>query len=373
MIPAPPWLADEPELHELLGAVLDRFDQRPGESRQQRLHFGAEKSLPSLKRLDGEADQLWRFVHELQRLGILTVRPGKRGPYDADWKGAKLAFAPDCEAPLRGWLDRPREAPVIQAWREAVKERAEAFPAGIETLLKRRFAVPGFSDAEVVTAFARIGRIAEPLTLRQLSALLFRGDSKRLDGREELIRALFPDFPLKPRPLVIAVHLPALWHGVLFIENQDTYAAAVAGEYPAAHELALVYGAGFRGGAERIREPGSVLLHYSGEGARAEFEAWWFDHRPAPGSLHFFGDLDFAGFSILVALRQRFGEVGAWEPGYAPLLERLQAGHGHTPEAADKQQQTDPVRTGCPYADDTLLPAIRRLGFIDQESPTHLL
>ncbi len=366
---APPWLADEPELHELLTKVLDRFDQQPGEERRQRLYFAAEQHLPPLKRLDAEADQLWRFVLELQRRGVLTVDAGRRGPYDAAWEGARLAFLPDCEGILRTWFGRPPEEPAIRVWRAAVQELAAAFQGGIDALLKRRITVTGFSDREVVEAFARIGVITESLTLRQLSALLFRGDSKRLDGREELVRALFPEFPIKPRPLVIAIHLPNPWRGVLFIENQDTYAAAVAGEYPDAHELALVYGAGFRGGAERIRQPGSALLHYSGEGNHAEFEAWWLDRRPAPGPLHFFGDLDFAGMSILASLRQRFGEVDAWEPGYASLLEQLQDGLGHSPDAASKEQQCDPGRTGCSHADNTLLPAMRQMGFIDQETP----
>lgn len=369
MQPLPPWLNDEDELRALLGRVLDRFDQQPGEERRQQLYFSAERELPSLNNMDTAADQLWHLVRQLAALGLCAIRSGRRGPYDPEWKNARLAFVPQAEDTLRAWLDRPREEPAIRAWRAAVAQHAAAFPGRIDALLKRRIAIPGHSDGEVVAALARSGTFSEPLTLRQLSARIFRGDSKRLDDREELIRALFPHLPLKPRPLVVAVYLPETYRGVLFIENQDSYAAALAGSWSAAAGLALVYAAGFRGGAERIRERDAALLHYAGSHRdAAAFEAWWFDGAAEPGPLHFFGDLDFAGMAILAALRQRFGTVHAWQPGYAALLEHLHAGHGHAPLDADKQQQADPGHTGCPYADEVLLPAARRLGFIDQEA-----
>jgi hypothetical protein len=70
---------------------------------------------------------------------------------------------------------------------------------------------------------------------------------------------------------------------------------------------------------------------------------------------------------ILSGLRQRFGEVTAWETGYLPLLEQLRSGGGHTLEAADKQSQNDPGKVGCEFADQELLPAIREYGGVDQE------
>jgi hypothetical protein len=48
-------------------------------------------------------------------------------------------------------------------------------------------------------------------------------------------------------------------------------------------------------------------------------------------------------------------------------LEQLRNHGGHTLDAADKQGQTDPVTTGCVFADRELLPAIRECGGIDQE------
>jgi hypothetical protein len=370
--PTPPWLRDEPELLALLGKVLDRFDKQPGEARSQRLYIPLEKNLPALKRQDDEADRLWHFVNELTRQNLCTIAAGKRGPYDPDWKGARLAFEPEAETTLRHWLQRPAETPAIQHWRQAVETAAAegAFPGEIEPLLKRRIAIPDMSDAEVVAAFASIGAIKAPLTLRQLSARLFRGDSKRLDDRESLLLALFPDLPLMPRPLVINVYLPTACNGVLFIENQDSYTLACDGNPPAASDLALVYAAGFRGTAQRLRQRDGARLHYAGPGktrGQADFENWWYDLAPPPGPLAFWGDLDFSGMNILTVLRKRFGGVVAWEPGYRPLLEQLASQGGHALEAADKQNQTDPGVTGCNFADRELLPAIRAKGCIDQE------
>jgi hypothetical protein len=369
MPPAPPWLADEAELRALLGRVLDRFDQQPGDERRQRLHFSAEKELSALGRVDAAADQLWHLVRQLESRGLCAIKAGRRGPYDPEWRHTRLAFAPQAEDTLRAWLGRPREEPALRAWRAAVQQQAAAFPGGIDVLLKRRVIVPGCSDAEVITALARIAAMQEPLTLRQLSARLFHGDSKRLDEREELVRTLFPQFPLQPRALIVSVFLPASCQGVLFIENQDSYAAALAGAWADAAGLALVFAAGFRGGAERVRERGTTLLHYAaGSAEHAAFETWWFDDSVSPGPLYFFGDLDFSGMAILAALRLRFGAVTAWQPGYVPLMARLQAGLGHAPGAADKQLQIDPGHTGCHYADTVLLPAARQFGFIDQEA-----
>jgi hypothetical protein len=370
--PTPPWLYDEPELLALLGAVLDRFDKQPGEARSQRLYFPVEKKLPSLKRQDDEADRLWYFIQELAKLSLCTIAQGKPSPYDPNWKDARLAFPPEAETTLREWLQRPLEPPAIQAWHEAVQTEAAkgAFPGNIGPLLKRRISIPGMSDTDVVTAFAHIGSVEEPLTLRQLSARHFHGDSKRLDEREPLLLALFPDLKPQPRPLLINVYFPSTCNGVLFIENQDSYTLACEGRPRTATGLALVYAAGFRGTAERLRQRDGVKLHYAGPGQshwQAPFEHWWFDQAAPPGPINFWGDLDFAGMAILTVLRQRFGDLSAWEPGYRPLLEQLRNQGGHTLEAADKQGQTDPGATGCNYADQELLPAIRAYGCIDQE------
>jgi hypothetical protein len=157
----------------------------------------------------------------------------------------------------------------------------------------------------------------------------------------------------------------------LFVENQDTYAAAAAGTPTEASEFALVYAAGFRGTAARVRNRLGAMLHYAGPGLRelaARFDAWWYDGGPAFGPAWFWGDLDFAGMQILKSLRSRFADLEAWSVGYEPLRVQLEVGGGHGTRADDSKGQIDPVLTGCAYADSVLLPAIRRRGRMDQES-----
>jgi len=367
----PRWLDEEAEIVALLHSVIDRFEQQPGEERSQRIHIPAERALPALKRLDESADQSWLFISELQRLGVLDIKPGRRSLLDAQWSGAKLAFPPDTEAILRHWLNRPARPSELKVWRELVNQNVAAFPGDISVLMRRRLSIPGHTDTETLVALTQIGRFREPITLRQLSATLFRGNSKLLDERKELVQALYPDLQIRQRAIVVAIHLPSHIEGILFIENQDSYISACEAALPGVDHLALVYAAGFRGCAERVREPGGALLHYRGEGYerwREHFELWWLNQQDWPMPLYFFGDLDFSGMEILGTLRRRFGNVVAWQPGYGQLLARLLSEGGHMPDAADKQLQSDPVAVGCSYADEVLLPAMRHHGFLDQET-----
>jgi hypothetical protein len=387
-IEKPIWLSEEAHILAMLHVVLDRFDRQPGDVRQRHVTLAAEEQLPALAGNDSQADGTWAQILELERLGVLAVRAGRRAHYDADWKSARLAFAPLCEPVLRDWLHREWLEPAMLSWRRAVAALPDAFPGGCEPLLKRRIVIPNRSAEEILTALATLGKRGAPAgagpqgpgtqgtapaTLRQLSATAFWGDSKVLDDRGDLIASLFPDLVVRERILVVAVHLPATCSGVLFIENQDTYTAAVGGFPEQARSFALIYAAGFRGTAARIRSRSGVLLHYSGDGSaalRPPFERWWYAEGTshAPGPLWFWGDLDFAGMQILKALRSRFADVCAWRIGYEPMLEILRTRGGYSPPATDSQGQVDPGATGCPFADGELLPAVRSYGQIDQES-----
>lgn len=366
----PPWLAQEPEILALLHAVLDRFDQQPGETRHKAILLPAEKYLGSLAASDVAADRTWALLLELQRRDALTIRQAKRGPYDAEWRHSKLAFAPESEAVLRSWLERAPVERAMQVWRRAVHARAHAFPGSCEILLQRRIALAGRTADEIIEALVRIGEIRGPATLRQLSAFAFWGDSKVLDERGDLIAALFPNLEVRERPIVVAIFLPHDPDAVLFIENQDTYTAATTGVPAALQRHVLVYASGFRSSALRIRNRAGTVLHYAGPGgeqAKLDLERWWFDESAPPWPCYFWGDLDFAGMQILKTLRARFGDVAAWQPGYAPMLAALGTRGGHRGHGEEASAQMDPQLTGCRYADETLLPAIRAHGQMDQE------
>ncbi|MDY0748967.1 hypothetical protein SNE35_31000 [Paucibacter sp. R3-3] len=207
--------------------------------------------------------------------------------------------------------------------------------------------------------------------LRELSARHFRGHSKVLDAREELLRLLGADERhLLEAPIQLLVDLPERWTGeeVLFIENGVSFERMAGQRQPAWARAALLYAAGFRGGARRLRERTGASLYWRGRVADLDarrFEAWL--HAGADEALvSFYGDLDFAGLAILAQLRASFPACGAWRPGYEALLARL--GLGHAPEDAGKERQQDPGVTGCSFADDVLLPALRNeRRCVDQE------
>ena len=273
-------------------------------------------------------------------------------------------------APQRSWLPCGsacfETTGVHQAWRAAVQ--ASVFDEQAEWLQERPIQVAGRSAEEILMALAQARDLRGTLTLRQLSAQLFWGDSKLLDERGEMVARLLPHLQISERAIVVNVWLPESFHGVLFIENQDTYTAACRGDL-SIHGLAWVYAAGFRTTAARIRHADGALLHFAGAGATqsAVFTTWWSGdarHSTAEQELYFWGDLDFAGMQILKSLRERFGDVTAWRPGYEPMLQIVSERGGHARDAA----QLDPGVTGCGYADQVLLPAIRQQGSLDQES-----
>ena len=206
---APPvWLQEDAEIRALLHAIVDRFDRQRADARQRHVSVPAEKHLPTLARVDAQADQCWALVCQLEQLGVLAVRVARRNPLDPQWSGAKLAFPLESEPVLREWLRREWFEPASALWRQAVQAHAKSFAGEGEALLARKVDIPARSAAEVVAAFSRIATVSGPITLRQLSAAVFWGDSKVLDDRAELITALFPDLVVLERPLVVSVSFP---------------------------------------------------------------------------------------------------------------------------------------------------------------------
>jgi hypothetical protein len=367
----PLWLDEEAEIGALLHLALDRFDRQRGVDRQRRITLAVRDHLPSLARADAAADQTWSFVRELARRGVLAIREGSRSHYDVDWRGAKVMFAPESEETLRLWLRREWSEPAALIWRRAIESYSAKFPDSGAALMSQRIVIENRSPDDIVAALAAAADIRVPLTLRQLSATVFWGDSKILDDRGDLVAALLPHVTILDRTLVVAVHLPERCKGVLFIENQDTYTAAAAGIPVEAAELALVFAAGFRGTAARVRSRSGALLHYAGPGLREFarcFDTWWYDGGAGFGPAWFWGDLDFAGMQIVKSLRVRFADLTAWPDGYEPLRVQLETHGGYGARTDDPKGQVDPVLTGCAYADSVLLPAIRHFGRRDQES-----
>jgi Uncharacterized protein conserved in bacteria C-term(DUF2220) len=213
------------------------------------------------------------------------------------------------------------------------------------------------------------------MPLREASARVFHARSKVLDHREELLRLLGAvpgQFFEAPIQLLMAFPLDTEhFNAVLFIENGVTFERMADHRQEAWADMVLVYAAGFKAGAKRLRHPQGCRVYVRQATAPTQVDfalvaRWLFDGKEKP--TFFFGDLDFAGMQILARLREGFPTAQAWEPGYASLAGILSHRQGHPPDAADKSGQLDPGITGCAYADTVLLPLMRQSQqFADQE------
>lgn len=217
------------------------------------------------------------------------------------------------------------------------------------------------------------------MPLRVASARVFHGRSKVLDSRDELLRLLGASpGQFWEAPIQLLVDIPPAFDEALFVENLVTFEEMADRRQPGWARSVLIYGAGFKGSAKRLRSrQGCRIYVRSSHGEMAAMDpsvgrgldavhAWLFGRSSLP--VRFFGDLDFAGMQILASLREVFPTAQAWHPGYCELVQHLSTGGGHLPEMASKERHADPGATGCEFADGELLPLMRQHGrFVDQE------
>lgn len=364
-------LIEQPLLAEETYAILHRLLDKADAGRMRlQLKFGV-KETPELYDFGAQSqvDLVWDDLKQLEQMGVLELKLKRQRSGSKAYDDGRIDLIYEAESTLREWLQRPGFDPQYHLWSNALNKYSHCFEDEGDALKQAIWSYPGRNYKQLAGAFALIAEtLQKPMTLRQLSALCFWGNSKYLDHAEAVIRATFPSLyqNIRSRPMLLPVYLPEQLSGILFIENQDTFLAMVA-EAPQA--LGLVYLGGFRGTAQRVREPGQVIFSFVGAPAvssREAFDAFWLGHNPIP--CHFWGDLDYAGMKILAALTQVFPGMEAWVPGYRPMLNFLQEGMGHIPAAAKKDKQVKPGVIGCDYADYVLMPAIEtHQGFVDQE------
>lgn len=365
-IPPPTWLAEEVWLRELLGWFLDRVEQPRLRAITRRIN---SSTIPALFRFDGDVNFRWRLIKELEsEHGVFSIQyEGKTSGYRERYENAQLRLNPDSEELLRQWLQRPRIDPTLTAWREAVSREQGRFADGGSALHAAPIAVDGYDSEELVAAFAAIGNwLGQGLTLREIAARCFRGDSKFLDLRQDLLAKCYGErvASIAPRPLLLSAFAPPDFKHLLIVENQDSF-LRLARRPPRGH--ALLYSGGFRASAQRLTSAHTRFAFLPGSDNERFARLWLSAAMPA----YFWGDLDFAGMGILKALRQSLPELTAWQPGYATMLALLQNGGGHSAAQGGKAAQSDPGDTGCTYADGLLLPALRQhRRCVDQEVVT---
>jgi hypothetical protein len=385
---------EDPGARRVLLALVERHENAP-----DRIHPPMFRLTPGRmpefgeRRRAGEADQCWMALKMMEEADLIHIEDGKpkvgHAPYELS---PMVRFVPASFEEACRLLGRRANAPSrSMVWRQALEMALPGEDALHEAISSNWVEILGRSAPEVAQRLALLRAEKHGTFLRQVSARLFWGDSKLLDGRADLVCAVLGvkncPFPESPVQLQVDIVNPD-FHGILFVENVMVFEymrsiARPTGGTPGSFGdstgpftgLALAQAHGFRGTARRIRTKLGCSIYYSNLGAscqraRERLESWFFgasDTTDSP-SVFFWGDLDFAGMAILKALRVAFPGATAWEPGYAQLLKSVEEGYGHEPVAVGKENQRDPGTTGCAYADNVLLPKMREIGrFMDQE------
>lgn len=373
----PLWLGAAP-MQALLNHLIDKLDAAQQQEREfvRAVRLDA-RIFPHLFKAEFEEDKerLWTQLSTLADWGWLAIKLDRAQPGQAPYQRNPRVNVLD-EAALRETINRPaRVRSAGELWREAVERHLVASDECKMTVSRYRLEISGRSAEDVVCQLNGLAGLAdEPLLLREVSARLFWGLSKVLDGRQSLVAAILQveECPFPEMPIQLQVFLPqGGFTGVLFVENLATFEQATREAAGRFSGLALVYAAGFKGSARRLRFANGASVYFAAHGTvedrqTSRFLAWLRAETRLPS--WFWGDLDHAGMRILAALRGVFHDASAWEPGYSPMLERLQAGQGHAAESGAKAGQQPIAVTGCAYADRQLIPALMRTcRFVDQE------
>lgn len=378
----PPAYLQNPDIRIMFNRFLDRLDNRPSAQRTNSIsRIVSPQHFPRLFEPDEPDDDavFWQLILRCQADGLITISSVKkrRDPDQPPWGGQRIIFHPKSEEPLRQWLNRPIITPDEEKWHRALEAKADIFVQ--PELVKRPvFAGTGKSPEQIISRLAKIPTLLKerPLTARHLSALLFWGDSKVLDGKEQWLCNLFglPQGAIAERILPVDVTFPFRSPaGILMLENLDSYFSACNGNWPNCDKYIKIYIQGFRGTAPRIRNPACARLHFSDQSRPASsvltaFQNDWFEGGAFAYPVYFCGDMDWAGLSIFRALRTVFPGLEPWKPGYTIMLHAAEQGDGHTPEMANKTGQAPIETANNQWLDTHVLSFIRsKKLFVDQE------
>lgn len=345
----PIWLNNE-IVKNVLRYFIRNINRQPVEKREKNLYLSTSSSI--LKELiqpqsPGDDELLWTAIELAIEDGVFEIKEGKRQHWEPVYLNARLKFNTDFEENVRGWLGMQRPAEK-SAWELALDD--VPIEINSELLLKSPILVKGKSSEEVVKAIVSMRKgildLNEPLTLRQLSARYFWGASKTLDNRNEdwVREVLNVDSSLiVSRAVHISVLLPKVnCNGLLFIENQDTFDRFCHLSYTP-DNFAVVFLSGFKGTATRVRSREGGRLFFNGDVDKdvvEHFKDLWFSN--ADIDTKFWGDLDFAGLNIAIALRRIFPSLQWYSRGYDEMVRLVKIGVGHDFNHHTKGNQSIP-------------------------------
>lgn len=375
------------DIKAMFNWLLDHLDRQPLEQRVRPISSPVDKkTLLFFRTLHDptkfeDAEVLWQMLQRCEKDGLIRIRSDRkrRDPTKPPWSCKRIVFAldPEGEADLRRWLNRPKVSPEEKAWQRALFNNAQMFKR-TDLLTYADFRTLGKPAEDIVSRLAAIAYAvaARPLTARQLSARLFWGNSKVLDGKEQKLCASLglPQNAILERVLAVEISFPAKPPGgILMLENLDSYFCACNGNWPDCDDLIIVYTQGFRGAAARIRNPAFARLHISDrhlpESARyIAFRDEWYQGGGFSHPVHFCGDMDWAGLSIFRSLKSVFPDLKPWKSGYEQMLSAAEQGNWHSLEMAGKSGQIPLETCNDPWLDTHILAYLKANNrFVDQE------
>lgn len=357
-----------PEVLEVLRRLVQAHDKRmlKGQPEYLRPTKLDEKNWPEYHQCPFLSTRsAWEAeIEELGGRGVLKVSPAGRDTVMKVEVGdlstlRRLTGTPEPQLPYR------------REWEAAVREAfAGREPAVIEAVARLELSIPGKPAKEVATRLSSLDQYTgKGLSIREVSARLFWGMSKVLDCRQQLIASVLDsdDCPFPCSPVVLNVKLSSRGTSVMFIENLDTFEKVTRRDPP----FHVVYASGFRASAKRVRtrEGSTVFFHAESDFSQApSFLAWLYKEAPEIDCF-LWGDLDFAGMSILRASREAFPRMTAWRAGYELMMDAAVRGVAHSLEMAGKSGQQVIDLVGCEYSDERVITFLKQYNhFVDQEA-----
>lgn len=358
---------------EIIIYFLDLIQSNPIENRKGEVKIGlnpeAKKQKDCLRELyfpskvDGEKEAQ-KDIFECVKNEIIDISYRDKKSYLPLWKRkAVIVFNLDYENICRSILNKE----IVNYKEEWVKALNVSKIDTNKKDVLRNLSPIKMEDKEANEIIDRIHRYLllnrEGDFIREASAYMFWGRSKVLDNRTDLWKIL----RVKQHPIQILTFCGTHIKNVLFIENKQTF-ESLQKVQQVKNNYVLIYLSGFMGTASRISQEDyrSVYLKYADNFNSKINTDDIFEN--GVYNLYFWGDLDYEGINIYIALKKVFPNVLLWKEGYDLMIEKLNLNEGHDAESSGKENQKYPKKlSGIKYIDEFLLPLMEAKGFYDQE------
>lgn len=358
---------------ELISYFLELIEKNPMEYRKRDVSIGLNPNVKKQKvclvdlyspeKVNGEIEAQ-NDLYKCEEYGIISILyKDKKNYFPLYKRKAIIKFNLDFENQCRQILNKHITNYKLD-WILAIEK------SNLDNKIKEALKIVTPIEIENKNANEIIERIFQYLLLkrgndyvREASAYIFWGASKILDFREDIWNIL----RIKQHPIQILSYCGTQEKNILFIENKQTFESLQKIEI-IRKKYILIYLSGFMGTASRLnsKEYRSIYLKYSDE---CNFEIDLNEILDSNNySKFFWGDLDYEGINIFIALRKVFNDVQLWIDGYELMANKLLANEGHKAELVKKENQKYPSNlTNIDYIDNYLLSLMSENGFYDQE------